>query len=140
MRLPREWFKVKQILLVVVVAIAAFLLTGFIWGIDALYHGPYATAFNWRCQQLADRAGLVGRPEGEVVQVLGPRRPSGGGGAWKICRPGGPRPEPTLSQPTTTPLARTFRAGSSRSTAPAVSSGILSSSTIDPEDLVGVAW
>jgi len=64
-------FTVRRLMMPVGVAVAATLVAGFIWGIDALCHGPYATAFNWRCQQLADRAGLVGRPEGEVVQVLG---------------------------------------------------------------------
>jgi len=39
---------------------------------DAASHGPYSTWFNWRCQKLADEAGLVGRPEADVMKVLGP--------------------------------------------------------------------
>jgi hypothetical protein len=69
--LPRMQFTVRRLMRRVGVAVAATLAVGFIWGIDALYHGPYATAFNRRCQRLADRAGLVGRPEGKVLQVLG---------------------------------------------------------------------
>jgi hypothetical protein len=39
---------------------------------DAWTRGPYSTWFNNRCQRLADQAKLVGRPEGDVVKVLGP--------------------------------------------------------------------
>jgi hypothetical protein len=69
--MPRARFTVRRMMLRVGVAVAVMLVVGFIWGIDACYHGPYATAYNWRCQRLADRAGLVGRSEREVVKVLG---------------------------------------------------------------------
>lgn len=39
--------------------------------LDARHHGPYATWFNRRCQQLADESRLVGRPEGDIVSILG---------------------------------------------------------------------
>lgn len=39
--------------------------------LDAVHHGPYATWFNRRCQQLADQSGLVGRPESDVIPILG---------------------------------------------------------------------
>ena len=51
--------------------ITAALLVACLWVFDAFTHGPYATAFNQRCQSLADRAGLVGSPENNVVKVLG---------------------------------------------------------------------
>jgi hypothetical protein len=38
---------------------------------DALSHGPYSSWYNARCQKLADDSGLVGRPERDVVGVLG---------------------------------------------------------------------
>ncbi|KAJ3058649.1 hypothetical protein HK102_010380 [Quaeritorhiza haematococci] len=39
---------------------------------DAASHGPYSTWYNRKCQRLADDAKLIGRPEAEVVEVLGP--------------------------------------------------------------------
>lgn len=39
--------------------------------LDASHHGPYATWFNRRCQQLADESRLVGSPESDVVSILG---------------------------------------------------------------------
>ena len=79
--LPRVQFAVRRLMIPVGVAVAATLVAGFIWGIDALYHGPYTTAFNWRCQRLADRAGLVGSPESDVAKILGSPPRSGGTGA-----------------------------------------------------------
>jgi hypothetical protein len=38
---------------------------------DAAFHGPYSTWYNHHCQRLADQAHLVGRPECEVIKVLG---------------------------------------------------------------------
>jgi hypothetical protein len=38
---------------------------------DAAFHGPYSTWYNQRCQRLADQAHLIGRPEREVLHVLG---------------------------------------------------------------------
>ena len=38
---------------------------------DALGHGPYTVSYNRECQRLADQAQLVGRPEADVVKVLG---------------------------------------------------------------------
>jgi hypothetical protein len=68
---PRVQFTVRRLMKPVGVAIAATLMVVFLWVIDALYHGPYATVFNQRCQRLADRARLVGRSEREVVKILG---------------------------------------------------------------------
>ena len=51
--------------------LVASLLAGCLSFYDAATHGPYARAFNQRCQRLADRAGLVGSPESDVVKVLG---------------------------------------------------------------------
>jgi hypothetical protein len=70
MRLSRVRFKVRRMMVAMAVTAAACLLTGALWGIDALARGPHATAFNRRCQRLAHRARLVGRPEAEVVKVL----------------------------------------------------------------------
>ena len=39
---------------------------------DALGHGPYSSWYNRRCQRIADEARLVGKPEADVVKVLGP--------------------------------------------------------------------
>jgi hypothetical protein len=70
--MPRMRFTVRRLMAVVaVVAVIMGVLVPILKGIDAANHGPYATAFNQRCQKLADRAGLVGSPESDVVQVLG---------------------------------------------------------------------
>lgn len=39
---------------------------------DAVSHGPYATWYNRKCQRLADDARLVGRPEEDIIGILGP--------------------------------------------------------------------
>ena len=46
-------------------------LVGTLPVLDAVHHGPYATWFNRRCQQLADDSGLVGGPESHVIPILG---------------------------------------------------------------------
>ncbi len=38
---------------------------------DALSHGPFTVAYNRDCQRLADEARLIGKPESEVIKVLG---------------------------------------------------------------------
>jgi hypothetical protein len=43
-----------------------------IWIGDDSCHGPWAVAFNQRCQERAQRADLVGRPERDVPDVMGP--------------------------------------------------------------------
>jgi hypothetical protein len=53
----------------VLAAIGLFVLV--LPALDAGSHGPYSTWYNRRCQRLADRAGLIGRPELAVVRVLG---------------------------------------------------------------------
>jgi hypothetical protein len=61
--------------LMAVVAIAAVIMAVLIpvlKAIDAATRGPYATWFNAACQRRADEAGLVGRPETDVVLVMGP--------------------------------------------------------------------
>lgn len=57
--------------LVVVAVLAAFMSLVFPI-FDALSHGPYATWYNRDCQRRADAAGLVGRPERDIVPILGP--------------------------------------------------------------------
>jgi hypothetical protein len=47
-------------------------LTVILSGCDAFTHGPYVTWYNQRCRKLADDAKLVGRPEKDVVKILGP--------------------------------------------------------------------
>ena len=74
--MPRVRFTVWRMLVtvavtIVAVTIAASLLTVVLWALDALNHGPYATAFNRRCELLVVQARIVGRPEAEVAKVLG---------------------------------------------------------------------
>jgi hypothetical protein len=38
---------------------------------DAACHGPYATWFNRDCQRRVDEAGLIGRPERDIISILG---------------------------------------------------------------------
>jgi hypothetical protein len=42
-----------------------------VW-IDNRAHGPYVTWYNRECQRLVDKTGLIGRPERDIVTVLGP--------------------------------------------------------------------
>jgi hypothetical protein len=71
--LPRVPFAVavRSLMIPVGAAATATFVFGFLWVIDALYHGPYSAAFNRRCQRVADRAGLLGSPEGNVTRTLG---------------------------------------------------------------------
>ena len=72
MRLPGVRFSVRRMMAVVaVVAVIMSILVSLLKAVDAANHGPYTISFNRRCQELADRAGLVGRPESDVVRVLG---------------------------------------------------------------------
>jgi hypothetical protein len=72
MRLPRVRFTVRQMMVAVaVVAMIMAVLVRVLTAIDAMSHGPYAKAFNHRSQRLADRAGLVGRPESDLTKILG---------------------------------------------------------------------
>jgi hypothetical protein len=96
--LPGVPFTVRRLMIPGGVAVAATLVVGFIWGIDALYHGPYATAFNRRCQRRADRAGLVGRSERAVVKVLG--APTS---VWRWQSPVELRPRLPLPGPSSVP-------------------------------------
>jgi hypothetical protein len=82
-RLPHVRITIRRMAIVAVtMAIGLPVLTA----IDAGTHGPYATWFNRDCQRRADEVGLIGRPEKDVVLVLGP--PSytyeyeGSGGRW----------------------------------------------------------
>jgi hypothetical protein len=61
-----------MIVAVAVVASLMAVLLPVLKAIDAATHGPYATWFNGACQRRADEAGLVGRPEMDVVSVMGP--------------------------------------------------------------------
>jgi hypothetical protein len=72
MRLPGMQFSVRRMMAVVaVVAVMMCVLVSLLKAVDAANHGPFTTAFNQRCQELADRAGLVGSPESDVRKVLG---------------------------------------------------------------------
>jgi hypothetical protein len=72
MRLPGMQFSVRRMMAVVaVVAVIMCVLVSLLKAVDAANHGPYTTAFNQRCQELANRAGLVGSPESNVRKVLG---------------------------------------------------------------------
>jgi hypothetical protein len=51
-----------MMIVVAVVAVIMGVVVPVLEAIDAMAHGPYATAFNQRCQALANRAGLVGSP------------------------------------------------------------------------------
>ena len=87
MRLPRVRITVRR-MMAAVAAVAVTMAVGLpvLTAIDAGTHGPYATWFNRDCQRRADEVSLVGRPEKDVVPVLGP--PSytyeyeGSGGRW----------------------------------------------------------
>jgi hypothetical protein len=72
MRLPGVQFSVRRMMAVVaVVAVIMSVSVSLLKAADAANHGPYTYAYNQRCQELADRAGLVGSPESDVVKVLG---------------------------------------------------------------------
>ena len=72
MPMPRIRFTVRRLMAVVAVAAGMMgVLMPLLNAIDAANHGPHATEFNERCQELADGAGLVGRLESYVVEVLG---------------------------------------------------------------------
>ena len=72
MPMPPMRFTVRRLMAVAaVVAVIMGVLVPLVKAIDAANHGPYARAFNQRCQELVDRAGLVGSPESDVVKVLG---------------------------------------------------------------------
>jgi hypothetical protein len=72
MRMPRMRFTLRRLMAVVaVVAVIMGALIPVLKAIDAIAHSPYAMMFNRRCQALANRAGLVGSPESDVVKVLG---------------------------------------------------------------------
>jgi hypothetical protein len=44
----------------------------FVVWLDNRARGPYVTWYNEECQRLVDKAGLIGRPERDIVSVLGP--------------------------------------------------------------------
>ena len=72
MRLPGVQFSVRRMMAVVaVVAVIMSVLVSLLKAVDAANHGPYTISFNQHCQELADRAGLVGGPESNVRKVLG---------------------------------------------------------------------
>src|SRR5947209_2272714 len=73
--------------LILAVALIALLL-GVVWpayrAFDAFHHGPFTRAYNRECQRLADDAHLIGKPESEVLVVLGPPT-----SIWDYDQPGG---------------------------------------------------
>jgi hypothetical protein len=72
MPMPRMRLEVRRLMgVVAVVAAIMGILVPLLKAIDAASHGPYTMALNQRCQDLADRAGLAGSPESDVVKVLG---------------------------------------------------------------------
>lgn len=79
----RPWIKV----LLRIAAVAAFAVTlPVLVIIDCFGHGPYCSWYNQRCQELADRAHLVGRPVADIPLILGP--PSS---IWDYGHPEGTR-------------------------------------------------
>ncbi len=62
--------KVKTRTLLILTVISAVFM-GVFPVFDAVCHGPYATWFNRDCQRRANEVGLIGRPEKDVVSVLG---------------------------------------------------------------------
>lgn len=58
--------------MLLVMPVISVVLTIVLPAVDALGHGPYSTWYNRRCQRIADASKLVGRPEGDVVKILGP--------------------------------------------------------------------
>lgn len=63
------WLKVGT---VAVLLAACLVLAVFVAFADAFYHGPYASWYNGECQRLSGEAVLVGKPERDVVAILGP--------------------------------------------------------------------
>lgn len=64
--------KIKVQTLMILVAIVAVTMVTVFPFFDAFGHGPYATWFNQDCQRRCDEAGLVGRPERDILSILGP--------------------------------------------------------------------
>jgi hypothetical protein len=60
--------RLRNALLIVLLCAIAFTVLP---PLDAVTHGPYASWYNDRCQRLADESGLVGRPESDIITVLG---------------------------------------------------------------------
>lgn len=88
MRLPGVQLSVRRMMAVVaIVAVIMSVSVSLLKAADAANHGPYATAFNQRCQELADRAGLVGSAENDVVKVLG--KPTSVWRHWSQWHPNG---------------------------------------------------
>ena len=73
MGLPRLRFTVQRLMIVLaVLGVLMGILFPVLGAFDAITHGPYAIWFNRDCQRRADEAGLIGRPEKDVVTVLEP--------------------------------------------------------------------
>lgn len=71
------WVAVIAILLAIVPPVVLF--------IDAGSHGPYACWYNAHMQRLSDEAGLVGRPEADIVRVLGKPSYTYGSSTYNYC-------------------------------------------------------
>ena len=139
MQMSRTRFTVRRLMAVVaVVAVIMGVLVQFLKAVDAAIHGPYATAFNQSCQQLADRAGLVGSPESDVVKVLG--KPTSVWRYWSV-RDLTDRPAAGAYLITTYNFGPvpSFRAGSFRSIASEASLGRPSNLTTEAAEL-SVIW
>jgi hypothetical protein len=63
---PRTALWLIALLLGVLIALPVL-----VW-FDNRSHGPYVTWYNRKCQRLVDQAKLIGRPERDIVSVLGP--------------------------------------------------------------------
>lgn len=64
-----RWFQRITISVVLLTVLLCF--GAFFWVADAAGHGPYTIWYNERFEHLSLRAGLVGRPERDVVKILG---------------------------------------------------------------------
>ncbi len=69
-RIPRWTIRRLMIVIAVLAFFLAIVRPAYLV-VDAFEHGPYTRAFNRRCQQIADDAHLLGRPESDVIAVLG---------------------------------------------------------------------
>ena len=84
-KLATRGIKIKHLMMAVaVVAVCIGVVRPALLVVDALGHGPYSRWYNFRCQRLASQASLIGKPEGEIKQVLG--EPDS---IWDYEQPGG---------------------------------------------------
>jgi hypothetical protein len=62
----------RLILAVALVALFFGIVRPAFFIVDAWGHGPYTRRYNRECYRLAEEAQLVGRPEADIIAILGP--------------------------------------------------------------------